>query len=117
MAKPICFRLLAHFIRLAASRTRWTAGRSRPIKTAMIEITTSSSIRVNPPRPDRRVTALMICSQVRAEWWTDPENRLRPADFARAGRTILYQFGRHGEPERPGPSPGGARQLQPKSAG
>ena len=32
----------------AASRADWTAGRSKAIKTAMIAITTSSSIRVKP---------------------------------------------------------------------
>src|SRR5262245_26372111 len=37
-------------MRAAASRTFWTAGRSRPIRTAMIAITTSSSIRVKPFR-------------------------------------------------------------------
>src|SRR3954462_5081727 len=46
-AKPICLILLAHFVRAAASRTFCTAGRSRPIRTAMIAITTSSSISVN----------------------------------------------------------------------
>ena len=40
-------RLLLHFMRLAASRTFWTAGSSSPIKTAMIAITTNSSISVN----------------------------------------------------------------------
>src|SRR5262245_5279715 len=49
-ASEICFKLLVHFNRAAASRTFWTAGRSRPIRTAMIAMTTSSSIRVNPDR-------------------------------------------------------------------
>src|SRR5207244_2936931 len=47
---PICLRLLAHLMRAAASRTFWTAGRSRPMRMAMIAITTSSSISVKPPR-------------------------------------------------------------------
>src|SRR5215472_15526520 len=47
---PICLRLLTHCARRAASRAAWTAGRSRAISTAMIAITTSSSIRVNPRR-------------------------------------------------------------------
>src|SRR5438067_11771437 len=47
-ANPICFRLLEQDMRLAASRTFWTAGNSRPIKMAMIAITTNSSINVNP---------------------------------------------------------------------
>ena len=37
-------------MRAAASRTFCTAGSSRPIRIAMIAITTSSSIRVNPTR-------------------------------------------------------------------
>src|SRR4051812_27323764 len=40
--------LLAHFMRAAASRTFWTAGSSRPMRIAMIAITTSSSISVKP---------------------------------------------------------------------
>ena len=44
----ICLRLLVHWIRRAASRADWTAGKSRPIRTAMIAMTTSSSIRVKP---------------------------------------------------------------------
>src|SRR3954471_20824391 len=42
--------LLVHWIRRAASRAAWTAGRSRAISTAMMEMTTSNSIRVNPRR-------------------------------------------------------------------
>src|SRR3954447_24294523 len=45
---PICLRLFAHCMRAAADRTFWTAGRSRPIRMAMMAMTTSSSIRVNP---------------------------------------------------------------------
>src|SRR5436309_1915336 len=37
-------------MRLAASRTFWTAGSSRPIRIAIIAITTSSSISVNARR-------------------------------------------------------------------
>src|SRR5438105_1713542 len=40
-----------HFDRAAASRTFWTAGRRRPIRMAMMAITTSNSISVNPCRP------------------------------------------------------------------
>src|SRR4051812_10487355 len=50
MARPICFRLLEHFMRLAASRIFWTAGSSRPIRIAMIAITTSNSMSVKPER-------------------------------------------------------------------
>src|SRR5262245_27318512 len=41
-------RLLEHLARAADSRTFWTAGRSRPIRIAMIAITTRSSINVKP---------------------------------------------------------------------
>src|SRR5262245_31230633 len=48
---PICLRLLLHFIRAAASRTFWTAGSRRPMRMAMIAITTSNSMRVKPRDP------------------------------------------------------------------
>src|SRR3954471_24384057 len=47
---PICLRLLVHWARRAASRAAWTAGSKRAIRTAMIAITTRSSIRVKPRR-------------------------------------------------------------------
>src|SRR5262245_52363602 len=37
-------------MRAAASRTFWTAGRSKPIRMAMMAITTSNSINVKPER-------------------------------------------------------------------
>src|SRR5262245_2429425 len=40
-------------MRAAASRTFWTAGRSRPMRMAMIAITTNSSISVKAPRIER----------------------------------------------------------------
>src|SRR5438270_13413465 len=49
-ARPICLTLFWHLVRAAASRTFCTAGSSRPISTAMIAITTSSSISVKPRR-------------------------------------------------------------------
>src|SRR6478672_10155479 len=49
-AIPNCLRLFVHLLRDAASRTFWTAGSRRPIRMAMIAITTSSSIRVNARR-------------------------------------------------------------------
>src|SRR5262249_17062770 len=51
---PSCLRLLLHWVRLAASRTFWTAGTSRPISTAMMAITTNSSISVNADRVEER---------------------------------------------------------------
>src|ERR1700677_3342513 len=50
MARPNCLRLFVHWARRAASRAAWTAGKSRAIRTAMIAITTSNSISVNPRR-------------------------------------------------------------------
>src|SRR5262249_17734436 len=49
-ARPSCLRWLAHFMRAAASLTFWTAASSRPMRIAMMAITTSSSISVNPDR-------------------------------------------------------------------
>src|SRR5262245_35548005 len=45
---PSCLRLLAQLARLAASRTFCNAGRSSAISTAMMAMTTSSSISVKP---------------------------------------------------------------------
>src|SRR5687768_15894827 len=53
MANPSCFRLFLHCVRLAASRACCTAGRRRAMSTAMMAITTRSSIRVKPRRRDR----------------------------------------------------------------
>jgi len=47
-ARPICLRLLVHWIRRAASRAAWTAGSSNATRTAMMAITTNNSIRVKP---------------------------------------------------------------------
>src|SRR5436305_10194138 len=52
---PICLRLLKHWMRAAASRTFCTAGTSRPIRMAMIAITTSNSMSVNARR-ERTIT-------------------------------------------------------------
>src|SRR6516225_5813526 len=56
-ARAICLRLLVQTMRLAASRTFWMAGSKRPIKTAMMAITTSSSISVKAVR--RRMADLL----------------------------------------------------------
>src|SRR5262245_56793508 len=50
VAGRLCLRLLEQVVRLAASRTFCTAGSSRPIRTAMMAITTSNSISVKPSR-------------------------------------------------------------------
>src|SRR3954451_16084439 len=60
MAVPICLRLLEQVMRAAASRTFWTAGSSRPMRMAMMAMTTSNSISVKPRRTlDRGMTALL----------------------------------------------------------
>jgi hypothetical protein len=59
---PICLRLLMHWARRAASRADWTAGNSREISTAMIEITTSSSISVKPRECPFEPTRMGRCS-------------------------------------------------------
>src|SRR5262245_56737343 len=52
MARPSCLRLFEQLMRAAASRIFWTAGKSNPMRIAMMAITTSSSMRVKPRRPD-----------------------------------------------------------------
>src|SRR5262249_542552 len=55
VAMPICLRLLEHFMRAAASRTFCTAGSRRPIRMAMMAITTSNSISVRANRRGKRM--------------------------------------------------------------
>src|SRR5262245_41231436 len=79
---PSCLRLLAHRIRLAASRTFWTAGSSRPMSTAMMAITTSSSISVKA----RRVRGTRDMGDPRAE--------KAPTLLTRQGRAVNEKAGR-----------------------
>src|SRR5262249_25920038 len=87
-------------MRAAASRTFWTAGSSRPIRMAMIAITTNSSIRVKPPRPVRerervlRTDILLHQQQRQRESKTDQ----RPDRFG--ARNAVGAGG------RPAPAPG-----------
>src|SRR5262245_50173320 len=46
-------RLFWHWARAAASRTFWTAGSNRPMRMAMMAMTTNSSISVKPRRLER----------------------------------------------------------------
>src|SRR6516225_6200260 len=62
---PICLRLFEQDIRLAASRTLCTAGRSSPTKTAIIAITTSNSISVNALRLCMKCLPGVLQSSVR----------------------------------------------------
>src|SRR4051794_11338674 len=51
---PSCFMLFEHCARRPDSRADCTAGSNRPTRTPMIEMTTSSSIKVNPRAGHRR---------------------------------------------------------------
>src|SRR3954464_4554217 len=53
MARVSCLMLFWHFMRAAASRTFCTAGSNSPIRTAMMAMTTSSSMSVNAERETR----------------------------------------------------------------
>src|SRR5437667_10328828 len=59
-ARPICLRLFAQETRLAAARTFWTAGTSRPMRMAMIAITTNSSISVKPFPSAQRTLKVLV---------------------------------------------------------
>ena len=51
-AIPSCLRLFWHWARAAASRTFWTAGSSKPMRVAMMAMTTRSSISVKARKRD-----------------------------------------------------------------
>src|SRR5262245_29971645 len=70
--------LLVHCARRAASRADCTAGSNRAIKTPMIAMTTSSSIRVNPPRARRFLTSHPAF----------PDGTKEAADRERKGRSV-----------------------------
>src|ERR1700743_694565 len=55
--------LLPHWLRLAASRAACTAGSKSAIRTAMIAITTSSSIRVKPRHRNRDLVSMRKISR------------------------------------------------------
>src|SRR5262250_1846296 len=78
-ARPICLRLLVQRMRAAASRTFWTAGSSRPIRMAMMAMTTRSSISVNP---GRRVRTDMCA--LRTTERNDEDERRREDDYVRS---------------------------------
>src|SRR5262249_26005059 len=72
-------------MRLAASRTFWTAGSSKPMRIAMMAMTTSSSIRVKPLRRTRM--AVLLSRALRPRKNGDPA----PAHF-RARRDGKIEF-------------------------
>src|SRR4051794_7953553 len=87
---PSCLRLLEQDMRAAASRTFCTAGSSRPIRMAMMAITTSNSISVKPGRA-RRVFMVAIPQVRKTDEKRQRSNSLRPnwRGDTQTRRTIL----------------------------
>src|SRR5436309_8142997 len=100
MARPICLRLLAHLVRAAASRTFWTAGSRRPMRMAMIAITTNSSISVKPRR--ERVDIELSHSEThRSYLGTSLVQRIgRPTDGRGVGPDWTAELSREGTGSR-----------------
>ena len=69
MASPSCLRLFVHCARRAASRAACTAGKSRAISTAMIAMTTRSSMSV---KPERRSDMVIPTPSIYAAKMEDP---------------------------------------------
>src|SRR5271157_1451805 len=90
MARPICFKLLVHCARRAASRADWTAGSNREIRTAMIAITTRSSMSVKPLCPaDLDMEPSLSCyvmKSLRSGW--DRQRRVGSASSFAHGQVI-----------------------------
>src|SRR5579884_3825997 len=101
---PICLRLFVQRIRDAASRTFWTAGRSRPIRMAMMAITTSNSMSVNARR-EARDPSLMAQPSGQQEMAERQPFRLEPWQCEQA---IIY---RGPEPTLRETRPGAANYL------
>ena len=66
-ASPICFKLFAHWTRLAASRAACTAGSNSPTKIPIIAMTTSSSINVIPVRKKTNAWNLELRGEFRMD--------------------------------------------------
>src|SRR5262245_14498808 len=83
-------------MRAAASRTFWTAGRSRPIRIAMMAMTTSSSISVKAQRGrgDGRTRTILSAGTGKGY------------GFGRVGGTPSLVKGREGHPVARGRSTG-----------
>src|SRR5439155_20459338 len=108
MANPICFRLLEQDMRLAASRTFWTAGNSRPTRTAMIAITTNSSINVNPVM----CLGFVPCLRIRCMMTPLRENRCwKPGGLMASHRAYTPSQANLQEKK-----PGSAREVPARSA-
>jgi hypothetical protein len=80
---PICRRLFAQEIRLAFSLDWDNAGNSKAARMAMMAITTSSSIKVNP----LRMTKPKHCTQCKKKQPSDA-GRLQQKTFRQTGSGI-----------------------------
>src|SRR5579883_1746197 len=112
MASPNCLRLFVHCARRAASRAACTAGRSKAIKTAMIAMTTRSSISVKPrrrsdmarPTPRNRFGKRLVPdgrALVRPRRKDDDDPRVFPQPLRRLNHTNMAGVGwREGTPKR-----------------
>src|SRR5262245_57789762 len=114
VASPICLRLLAHCTRAEASRTFCTAGKSKPIRMAMMAITTSSSINVKPRRWDFHFMVKLLIRARENSGEIDPAG----AQSARASRAgaLRLRSGQKGERE-PVEAPGSGENLRDHIAG
>src|SRR2546421_7179053 len=99
MARPICLRLLLHWLRAAASRTFCTAGTSRPIRMAMMAMTTSSSISVKPRERqrllNRGMNGLLERDNKKKDAWAYPTNPHNQA-LALGGETAMFPDAKKG---------------------
>src|SRR5262245_32151577 len=79
-------------MRAAASRTFWTAGSKRPMRTAMIAITTSNSISVNALRDEEDMTRPSRRKKPRESQDTRSKTTCngKSRDFTRSIRLLLW---------------------------
>src|SRR5262245_18775197 len=100
---PSCLRLFWQLMRAAAARTFWTAGRSRPMSTAMMAITTRSSISVNAGLLRRRdMGTFLESTRMKSRGHTATESRLTGSLLQvevvvpgrGAGLDLFFQVGR-----------------------
>src|SRR2546423_1326152 len=113
MAMPSCLRLFWHWLRAAASRTFWTAGSRRPIRMAMIAITTNNSMSVKPLR--LRIVELLGTRMkiARADTPARTSMLVAPARTPDARRRTEPAPPRGEDRGRPGPQPGGFPMQTP----
>src|SRR5262245_13954879 len=87
-ARAVCFMVFEDVIRAAASRTFCTAGSNRPMRIAMMAMTTNNSIRVNP----RRKRECIAPSFPRIGWAKGERTRPRPAAGRNASRDVEIEL-------------------------